>query len=125
MRLLPFLACPAVALLTSGCSANRASVAPPAPAPVIASDSARESLPNDYLRVTFLTAGAQVTTLARPGALRAFATATTLYSPPLKLAEFPYYSGLVNDDKNVLVAMRCRPPHPETVDAVLAKRLKK
>ena len=50
----------------------------------------------------------------------AFATATPLFSPPLKVAELPYYSGLVNDDKNVLVAMRCRPTHPETVDAVLA-----
>jgi hypothetical protein len=62
----------------------------------------------------------QVTTLSRPGSLRAFTTATKLYSPALTLAEMPYYSGLVNDDKNVLVAMRCRPAHPEVVDAVLA-----
>ena len=89
-------------------------------APVVVSDTDRETLPNDYLRVTFVPAGVTVTTLSRPGSLRAFATATTLYSPPLKLADFPNYSGLINDDKDVLVAMRCRPQNPETVDAVLA-----
>jgi len=58
--------------------------------------------------------------LGAVGALRAFVTATPLYVPPLKLEELPYYSGLVNDDTKVLVAMRCQPPHPETIDAVLA-----
>ncbi len=89
-------------------------------APVVISDADREALPNDYLRVTFVPAGVAVTTLSRPGALRAFATATPLYAPPLKLADFPKYSGLINDDKNVLVAMRCRPLNPDAVDAVLA-----
>ena len=91
-----------------------------APAPVVISGSVRESLPDDYLRVSFLPAGTPITNLSRPGALRAFTTATALYSPPLKLADMPYYSGLVNNDAKVLVAMRCRPPHPEVVDAVLA-----
>ncbi|HEX3106925.1 MAG TPA: hypothetical protein VHQ22_21010 [Terriglobales bacterium] len=89
-------------------------------APVVVADSVRESLPGDYLRVSFLSAGTPVTSLSRPGALRAFTTATVLYSPPLKLAEMPFYSGLVNDDAKVLVAMRCRPPNPQAVDAVLA-----
>jgi hypothetical protein len=114
------LTCAGAALLASGCAAHRAGVAPESSAPVVVSDTARELLPNDYLRLSFLPAGVQATTLSRPGALRAFTTATTLYSPPLKLADLPYYSGLVNDDKKVLVAMRCRPPRPETVDAVLA-----
>ena len=120
MRITLSLACTAIALLASGCANRRISVAPTAPAPVVASDTVREALPNDYLRISFLSPGTQPTTLSRPGALRAFATATTLYVPPLKLADVPYYSGLVNDDKKVLVAMRCRPAHPETVDAVLA-----
>lgn len=89
-------------------------------APVVVSDSVRETLPNDYLRITFVPAGVTVTTLSRPGSLRAFATATPLYSPPLKLADFPTYSGLINNDADVLVAMRCRPRHLKTVDAVLA-----
>jgi hypothetical protein len=118
------LCCYAV-LLVTGCAAHhRAGAANPAqvsiPAPVVISDSVRESLPGDYLRVSFLPAGTKVTNLSRPGALRAFTTATALYLPPLKLAEMPNYSGLVNSDEKVLVAMRCRPPRPETVDAVLA-----
>jgi hypothetical protein len=87
---------------------------------VVVSASVREALPNDYLRVGFLKAGTPVTSLSRPGALRAFVTATVLFEPPLHLADLPAYSGLVNNDKLVLVAMRCTPPHPEKVDAVLA-----
>jgi hypothetical protein len=87
---------------------------------VVVAGSVREAPPNDYLRVSFLPAGVQVTSLSRPGALRAFATATPLFSPPLKLADLPAYSGLVNNDSNTLVAMRCRPEHPEVVDALLA-----
>jgi hypothetical protein len=120
MRFTLSFACAGVALLASGCAAHRVSIATTVPAPVVVSDTVREELPNDYLRVSFLPAGVEATTLSRPGALRAFATATPLYSPSLKLQDLPYYSGLVNDDKNVLVAMRCRPQHPETVDAVLA-----
>jgi len=90
------------------------------PPPIVIAAAVRETLPNDYLRVSFLPAGIQVTSLSRPGALRAFATATPLFSPPLKLADLPAYSGLVNNDENVLVAMRCRPEHPEAVDALLA-----
>jgi hypothetical protein len=120
MRFTLSLACASIVLLVSGCAAHHASTATLAQAPVLVSDTVREALPNDYLRVSFLPAGVEATTLSRPGALRAFVTATPLYSPPLTLEALPYYSGLVNDEKNVLVAMRCRPPHPETVDAVLA-----
>lgn len=119
MRPARSFACIAIAFLLSGC-AHRANVTPAAIAPVVVSDDVRETLPNDYLRVSFLPAGVIPTTLSRPGALRAFATATPLYLPPLKLADMPYYSGLANNDNNVLVVMRCRPTHPETVDAVLA-----
>jgi hypothetical protein len=115
MRSTLLQACLSVAILApSFATAQRT------PAPVVVSDNDREALPNDYLRVTFVPAGVAVTTLSRPGSLRAFTTATPLYSPPLKLADFPNYSGLVNDDKNVLVAMRCRPQNPDAVDAVLA-----
>jgi hypothetical protein len=115
-----FLICSCAVLFATGCAAHRAAKTNATSAPVVISDSVRESLPGDYLRVSFLPVGVAVTSLSRPGALRAFATATALYSPPLKLAEMPYYSGLANNDANVLVAMRCRPTHPEAVDAVLA-----
>ncbi|HEY5330467.1 MAG TPA: hypothetical protein VIJ79_11315 [Acidobacteriaceae bacterium] len=107
-------------LLATGCATHRVTAAATPPPPVVVADTVRESLPNDYLRVSFLPAGVNPTTLSRPGALRAFTTATPLYQPPLQLKDLPYYSGLENNDTNVLVAMRCRPPHPEKVDAVLA-----
>jgi hypothetical protein len=118
-RFLP--ACFGLLLVTTGCASHRvAAAASPASAPIIVLNSTREMSPGDYLRISFLPAGTTVTTLSRPGALRAFTTATVLYSPPLKLSEMPYYSGLENNDSNVLVAMRCRPSRPEAVDAVLA-----
>ena len=102
--------------------ATAAQVAPTriAVAPVVVSGAIREALPGDYLRVAFLPAGVNPTCLSRCDAKRAFATATPLYQPPLKLANLPPYSGLVNDDANVLVAMRCRPSDAANVDAVLA-----
>lgn len=120
MRSAFFLVCSCVVLFATGCAAHRAGTANLGSAPVVISASVREALPGDYLRVSFLPAGSTVTNLSRPGALRAFTTATALYSPPLKLADMPNYSGLVNNDEKVLVAMRCRPSHPEVVDAVLA-----
>jgi hypothetical protein len=122
MRLPLSLALFGALLVLSGCTPHGVpSVASAAlPPPVAVSGTAREALPNDYLRVSFLPAGVPVASLSRPGALRAFATATPLFVPPLKLADLPAYSGLVNNDANVLVAMRCRPQHPETVDALLA-----
>src|SRR5580692_2516306 len=103
----------AAGLCASGCAAHQTPVAvvPTAP-PVVTAGAVREALPNDYLRVSFLPAGVQVASLSRPGAIRAFATATPLYVPPMRLKDLPYYSGLVNNDAQVLVAMRCRPPQP-------------
>lgn len=120
MRSAPCLSCVGIALLASGCAAHRVTATATALPPVVETATVRESLPGDYLRVSFLPASVRVTSLSRPGALRAFATATPLFSPPLKLEELPPYSGLVNDDNSVLVAMRCRPKNPETVDALLA-----
>ena len=119
MRLLLLLTCSAAALLCSGCAAHHVQVAS-VRSPVVVVDAVRETLPNDYLRVSFLPAGVPVTTLSRPGSLRAFATATPLYQPPLRVADYPAYSGLVDNESNVLVAMRCQPPHPGKLDAVLA-----
>jgi len=120
MRVVLPLVYAAIASLASGCAGHSVRPASLAQPPIVASDAVRESLPNDYLRVSFLPAGVQVASLSRPGAIRAFATATPLYVPPMRLKDLPYYSGLVNNDAQVLVAMRCRPPQPERVDAVLA-----
>ena len=103
-----------------GCAAHRVQSAAMAQAPVVVSGSVREDPPNDYMRISFLPAGIAVTSLSRPSALRAFATATLLYQPPFRVKDLPFYSGLINDDAHVMVAMRCRPLRPEKVDAVLA-----
>lgn len=127
MRSAFFLACCCVVLAT-GCATHHAVAAHaalvPLPAPVVVSNSARETVPGDYLRLIYPPKERtidQITNLAGPR-LRAFTAATVLYLPPLKLSEMPYYSGLENKDQeqDVLVALRCRPPHPETVDALLA-----
>jgi len=116
-----------LAIISLLCLAHSAALAQTSPSakdkkqdPARVTDDLREATPNDFLRVTFVSAGTTVTSLARPGAQRAFATATRFYLPPLPLKEFPLYSGLVNDDTKTLVALRCQPPQPETVDAVLA-----
>ena len=120
MRVMLPLVYAAMASFACGCANHSVRPASLAQPPIVVSDAVRESLPNDYLRVSFLPAGVQVTSLSRPGAIRAFATATALYAPPMQLKDLPYYSGLVNNDAQVLFAMRCRPPQPEKVDAVLA-----
>lgn len=120
MRIVLSLVCVAGSCLACGCAGHSIPPASLTQPPVVVSDVVRESLPNDYLRVSFLPRGVIVTSLSRPGAIRAFATATPLYVPPMRLKDLPYYSGLVNNDAQVLVAMRCRPPQPERVDAVLA-----
>lgn len=106
-------------------TAVRLASAAPAPAPVMVSGTVREAVANDYLRVSYFDSTKvdptkAVTTLGRPGAKRAFLTATPMYTPPLKLGDLPAYSGLVNVDGQELVAMRCRPANPADVDAVLA-----
>jgi len=118
-----FLGCVCAVMMMTGCAKHRVATVPlpsAAAAPVVVAEMVREAAPNDYLRVSFLPAGVPVTSIAKPGALRGFMTATVLYSPPLSVEEYPKYSGLENDDSKVLVAMRCKPTDPQKVDAVLA-----
>lgn len=123
LRLKLVLSLAAMLLSSIACAAQAPASTPPVTltqAPVVVTESARDTLPNDYLRVGFMPSGRTVTSIGKPGARRAFVTATPLYEPPLNVASYPSYSGLVDDEKNMLVAMRCRPPQPGKVDAVLA-----
>jgi hypothetical protein len=90
------------------------------PAPVLVSNRVRETNPNDFLRVSFFPKPTNVTSLGRPGAVRAFATATAQYMPPLTLQQMPLYSGLEDQPNSYMVALRCRAPNPALVDATLA-----
>jgi hypothetical protein len=90
------------------------------PAPVLVVNRVRETNPNDFLRVSFFPKPTPVTTLGRPGATRAFATATAQYAPPLTLQQMPLYSGLEDQPASIMVALRCRATDPAAVDATLA-----
>jgi len=95
-------------------------------APVVLNDIVREAVPNDYLRVIFMSPQSGpdpvpvVTMLGRSYNLRVFATATALYQPPLTVSDLPTYSGLQDNSTQYMVALRCRPPQPAKVDAILA-----
>lgn len=108
--------------LALGCSSHKIPVSNSSQrmAPAEVTRAVRESVPNDYLRVIYVPKGVDVHSLSKPGALRAFATASPLFSPPLVLASYPPYSGLVDNEQSTLIAMRCRPQDPKVVDALLA-----
>src|SRR6266702_2079443 len=74
-------------LILTGCSAHKTATVTSTKmlAPADATRLVRESLPNDYLRVIYVPVGAKVKSLSKPGSLRAFATASQLFSPPLVL----------------------------------------
>jgi hypothetical protein len=124
----------AAVLLASFSSRNKGNISDAAHDPAEVTEFVREQPQNDFLRLVHFDckgdktceSGIGVTTLARTDsdpqktALRAFATATDFYQSPLPLSEFPHYSGLVIGDNETVFALRCRPPHPEKVDAVLA-----
>jgi hypothetical protein len=103
-----------------------AAAAPSSVAPIVLDDTVREAVPNDYLRVVFIPPQSGpdpvpvVTMLGRSYNLRVFATATTLYQPPLTVSELPAYSGLQDNSTQYMMALRCRPPQPANVDAILA-----
>lgn len=110
-------------------SAPRLTIAPVPlvrPAAVVLDGIVREAVPNDYLRVLFIPPNKSgdptpvVTQIGLPWNLRAFATATPLYQPPLTVEELPLFSGLVDNESQYMVALRCRPPQPTKVDAILA-----
>lgn len=75
---------------------------------------------NDFLRFSWVSPGTPVTSLGRPGALRAFMTATSFFQPALPLSQTATYPGLEEQAAQDLVVLRCIPPEREKVDAILA-----
>ena len=74
----------------------------------------------DFLRIIFLPAGVEPTTLGAPSAVRVFVAASAYFSPPLALAEVASFFGIPEDTPRDLVALRCRPDDPSALDARLA-----
>lgn len=107
-------------LTVTSCGTDlRAQSAVQSPAALIAS-SRDITITNDFVRVSYVSAGTTVQSLGRPGALRAFVTATRFYQPALPLAQMVTYPGLADQSTQDVVAMRCVAPSQAKVDAFLA-----
>ena len=75
---------------------------------------------NDFLRIIFLPAGVEPTTLGAPSAVRVFVGASAYFLPALALAEVADFFGAPDVTDRDLVALRCRPNDPAALDARLA-----
>ncbi len=75
---------------------------------------------NDFWRYSYVYSGTSVTSLGRPGALRAFMTATVFFQPAMPLSQAVTYPGLEDQPAQDLVVLRCIPTAKENVDAILA-----
>lgn len=71
----------------------------------------------DYLRLIFVPASVDVTTLGAPGAARVFVAASAYFTPPLALAEVADFLGVPDAADRDLVALRCRPDDGDALDA--------
>ena len=109
----------ALVLTAASCGSSSAKAAPSNPAAItnISRDTAQT---NDFLRFSWVSPGTPVTSLGRPGALRAFLTATSFFQPALPLSQTATYPGLEDQPAQDLVVLRCIPPEKEPVDAILA-----
>jgi hypothetical protein len=75
---------------------------------------------NDFMRFSYVSSGTSVNSLGRPGALRAFMTASSFFQPALPLSQTVTYPGLADQPAQDLVALRCIPPTKQQVDPILA-----
>ena len=86
-----------ICLVAVGFSCVSVSIQAQHPDAVLVTDHVREATPDDFLRVTFVPAGVAVTTLARPGSLRAFATLNSSvrrhWNPHGRFAREPHLLG--------------------------------
>ena len=108
-------------LALTGCGDDHdgASAAPEAPALVVDRSHDPEQV-GDYLRIIFVPASVQVTTLGAPGAVRVFVAATDYFTPPLALDEVEDFVGVPDVPDRDLVALRCTPAAAATLDARFA-----
>lgn len=106
-------------LLAASCGETSASAQSVSVAEI--TDASRDTTQtNDFLRYSYVSSGTSVTTLGRPGALRAFFTVTAFFHSPPPLQEAVTYPGLADQPAQDLVVLRCIPPDKSKVDAILA-----
>lgn len=109
-----------LALLVAACG-DSSSGGTRSEAPARLVDGSHDALATaDFLRLVFVPANVQVTTLGGPRAVRVFVGASAYFSPPLPLDEVAAYFGVPDTAALDLVAMRCAPPDNGAVDARFA-----
>ncbi len=87
----------------------------------VISDASRDTAQtNDFLRFSYVSSGTAVTSLSRPGALRAFMTVSSFFQPGLPLSQAVTYPGLQEQPSQDVVVMRCAPSNREQADPILA-----
>jgi hypothetical protein len=111
----------AIALLAVGCGNGDDDnpVAPEAAALIVdrALDADRTA---DFLRVIFLPASVEATTLGAPSAVRVFVASSTYFIPALALAEVADFLGVPDAAELDLIGLRCQPDQPNALDVRLA-----
>jgi hypothetical protein len=90
-------------------------------APVLTVDRSRDvEQTTDFLRLIFLPANVEPTTLGAPSAVRVFVAASTYFVPPLALAEVEAFLGVPDVATQDVIGMRCEPAAGDVLDARLA-----
>lgn len=118
-----------VGLTSASCDSGSATAeAASSPAAMI-TDQTRTSDPstgfvliNDFERIFYPKDTEAVVRIGRDNGVqrRAFVSATVMYQPPLTVEQIVHYVGGDPNPGRDMVAMRCRPPDPSKVEAVLA-----
>lgn len=110
-----------ILVLGAGCGDDGGGGSAARVAPVLVVDRAHDpEQTGDYLRLIFVPASVQVTTLGGPSAVRVFLTASEYFTPPLALDEVADFVGVPDVADADLVALRCAPTDPVALDAHLA-----
>jgi hypothetical protein len=79
-----------------------------------------EARTQDFLRIIFLPANVDPTTLGAPSAVRVFVGASAYFTPALALAEVAEFFGVREATDLDLIGLRCQPDDVAALDAQLA-----
>lgn len=103
----------------AGCADPDRPMPPETPALLVGRSHDPEQV-GDYLRLIFVPASVDVTTLGAPGAVRVFVAASDYFAPPLALDEVADLLGVPDAPTRDLVALRCTPDDAAALDARFA-----
>jgi hypothetical protein len=111
----------AIALLAVGCGSGDDDNPVASEAPALTVDRALDvQRTADFLRMIFLPASVEPTTLGAPSAVRVFVASSAYFIPALALAEVADFLGVPDATELDLIGLRCQPDQPSALDARLA-----